>query len=67
VAIAVHGESDSAVPGQGLGHLWVDTAPGKVGDIGVPEAVESWLQLNGFIQVSRDGKVLPYFSPLESH
>jgi len=30
-------------------------------------AVESWLQINGFIQVSRNGKVLPYFSPLESH
>jgi hypothetical protein len=30
-------------------------------------AVESWLQLNGFIQVSRNGKVLPYFLPLESH
>jgi transposase InsO family protein len=30
-------------------------------------AVESWLQLNGFIQVSRDGKVLPYFLPEMSH
>ena len=30
-------------------------------------AVESWLQKNGFIQVSRDGKVLPYFLPSESH
>jgi len=30
-------------------------------------AVESWLQLNGFIEVSRNGKVLPYFSAVESH
>jgi hypothetical protein len=30
-------------------------------------AVESWLQLNGFIEVSRGGIVLPYFLPDLSH
>ncbi|MDY7029859.1 MAG: hypothetical protein SVR04_16325 [Spirochaetota bacterium] len=30
-------------------------------------AVETWLQLNGHIKVSRGGKVSPYFLPLESH
>jgi len=30
-------------------------------------AVESWLQINGYIEVSMDGKVLPIFSPELSH
>jgi hypothetical protein len=30
-------------------------------------AVESWLHINGYIEVSMDGKVLPIFSPELSH